>query len=209
MLQPAAELRKSWLRAWMGIGARTDGVAVRDGLVARYSEPHRKYHTLQHLRECLALFESVQDWAVHPAEVESALWFHDAIYDLGRPDNEERSAEWAGAAAREGGVAREVAERIHALVLVTKHTGVPAGADEQLLVDIDLAILGANRDRFAEYERQIREEYAQVPDGQFRQRRRAILGSFLERPRIYSTPHFHDRLEAAARANLRAALDAS
>jgi predicted metal-dependent HD superfamily phosphohydrolase len=173
-----------------------------------YRQPHRRYHTLQHLGECLTLLESVQGLAVHPGEVEAALWFHDAICDVGRSDNEERSAGWARIAANQAGVPRDVAERIHALVMVTQHTGVPAGADEQLLVDIDLAILGADPQRFAEYERQICDEYAHVPGEQFRQRRRAILGSFLDRQRVYSTAHFHDRLEAAARVNLRAAMDA-
>jgi predicted metal-dependent HD superfamily phosphohydrolase len=208
MPQAVPELRQSWLRAWSGIGAHANGEEVYAALIARYSEPHRRYHTLQHLSECLALFELVQGLAVHPGEVETALWFHDAIYDVGRADNEERSAEWARTVANQAGVSRDVAECIHSLVMVTRHTGVPAGADEQLLVDIDLAILGADPQRFAQYERQIREEYANVPGEQFRQRRRAILGSFLDRRRVYSTAHFHDRLEAAARANLRAAIDA-
>jgi predicted metal-dependent HD superfamily phosphohydrolase len=208
MPQAVRELRQSWLRAWSGIGAHADSEEIYAALIARYSEPHRRYHTLGHLGECLTQFESVQGLAVHPGEVEAALWFHDAICDVGRSDNEERSAEWARTAANQAGVPSDVAERIHSLVMVTRHTGVPAGADEQLLVDIDLAILGADPQRFAQYERQIREEYALVPGEQFRQRRRAILGSFLDRQRVYSTAHFHDRLETAARANLRAAIDA-
>ncbi len=207
MPQPIPELRESWVRAWKRIGARTDGAETYNALVARYSEPHRRYHTLQHLRECLGLFESVQGLAARPGELEAALWFHDAIYDVGRSDNEEQSAEWASRAAGESGVASEVAERIHSLVMVTKHVAVPAGPDEQLLVDIDLAILGSNQERFAEYERQIHEEYAHVPESQFKQRRRAILQSFLDRPRIYGTAYFHEALEAAARTNLRLAID--
>jgi predicted metal-dependent HD superfamily phosphohydrolase len=201
------ELRESWARAWRRIGARTAGEGTYDALLARYGEPHRKYHTLRHLGECLAWFESVQGLADRPGEVEAAFWFHDAIYDVRRSDNEERSAEWARTAAGEGGVARDVVERIHSLIMITKHTGAPAGADEQLVADIDLAILGSNKERFAGYQRQIRAEYAHVPDGQFAQRRRAILQSFLDRPRIYSTAYFHEALENAARANLRLAID--
>ena len=83
------------------------------------------------------------------------------------------------------------------------HTAVPVLDDERLLVDIDLSILGAPEDRFTEYERQIRQEYAFVPKWLFRRKRREILKGFLDRPAIYSTPHFHDRLEARARDNLR------
>jgi predicted metal-dependent HD superfamily phosphohydrolase len=96
---------------------------------------------------------------------------------------------------------------VHALVMATRHTALPVGGDEQLLVDIDLAILGAAPARFAEYEQQIREEYGHVPDGLFRPKRRAILRSFLERPRLYSTPQFHAALEDTARANLQRAID--
>jgi predicted metal-dependent HD superfamily phosphohydrolase len=78
--------------------------------------------------------------------------------------------------------------------------------DEQLLVDIDLAILGASEARFLEYERQIREEYGFVPGWLFRRKRRAILRSFLKRPRIFSTQHFNASLEQRARANLARAM---
>jgi predicted metal-dependent HD superfamily phosphohydrolase len=200
------DLRASWVRAWRGIGSRTDSDASCHALVTRYSEPHRKYHTLQHLRECLVLFESVRGLALNPAEVEVALWFHDAIYDVQRHDNEAQSAAWARTAALEAGASPLAAERIHALVMVTQHTGSPGAADEQLLVDIDLAILGAGTERFAEYERQIRDEYAHVPAALFEHKRREILRSFLGRPRLYGTAHFHGTLETQARENLRIAI---
>lgn len=71
-------LARSWSRAWPGLGASGDGVALRDPLLAAWSEPQRRYHTLRHLSECLALFEASSHLAAHPAEVEIALWFHDA-----------------------------------------------------------------------------------------------------------------------------------
>jgi predicted metal-dependent HD superfamily phosphohydrolase len=200
------DLPASWVRAWRGIGSCTDGDATYHALVARYGEPHRKYHTLQHLRECLGLFESVRRLASSPAEVEVALWFHDAIYDVERHDNEAQSAAWARTVILEAGASSQVAEHIHSLVMVTRHTGSPTEADQQLLVDIDLSILGAGKERFAEYERQIREEYAHVPIGLFERKRREILRSFLGRPRIYGTAHFHGALEALARENLRLAI---
>lgn len=206
---PPPNLRPSWLRAWRGIGARDDGEEVYHALMARYAEPHRKYHTLQHLHECLSQFELAQGLASRGAEVETALWFHDAVYDLKRSDNEAQSAAWARDAALQAGVAAEVAARLHALVMATRHSALPVGGDEQLLVDIDLAILGAGPARFAEYEQQIREEYGHVPGWLFRRKRRAILHSFLERPRIFSTPRFHAALEDTARANLRLAIGGS
>ena len=156
------DARQSWARAWRGIG-RDDGAAVRDSLLAAYAEPHREYHTLQHLRECLGLLDEAADAAARPFEVGIALWFHDAIYDVRRSDKTERSADWASAAAAAAGAVPAVVDRIRSLVLATKHSIAPGSDDERLLVDIDLAILGAPAERFAEYERQIRAEYAWVP----------------------------------------------
>jgi len=196
----------SWARAWRGIGAADDGAAVRDSLLAAYAEPHRRYHTLQHLRECLGLLAETADAAARPCEVAIALWFHDAIYDVRRSDNEERSADWASAAVAAAGAVPAVVERIRSLVLATKHSMAPGSDDERLLVDIDLAVLGAPAPRFAEYERQIRAEYAWVPQPLFDEKRGAILRSFLDRERIFATPLFHSRFEAAARANLTRAI---
>ena len=135
-----------------------------------------------------------------------ALWFHDAIYDVKGAGNEERSAEWAHRALTGAGVTAAAAERVRQLVLVTRHDGVPGNVDEQVLVDIDLAILGAERPRFDEYERQIRDEYAFVPGFLFRRKRRQILRTFLDRPVLYSTAMLRERLEARARENLRRAI---
>ena len=213
-----ALFERSWRRAWsalIGLGAGTggpdgpdgpDGIALRDELLACYAEPQRRYHTQQHLEECLALLEQVRDLAEHPEEVEMALWFHDAIYDVKGSGNEERSAEWAHRALVAAGVAPTAAERVRQLVLVTRHDGVPGNVDEQVLVDIDLAILGAERPRFDEYERQIRDEYAFVPGFLFRRKRRQILRTFLDRPVLYSTAMLRERLEARARENLRRAI---
>lgn len=198
----------SWIRAWRGLQATGEGHALRDAVLARHAEPHRHYHTLQHLAECLALFDTLRDAPDRPAEVEMALWFHDAVYDLGATDNEARSAAWARAALGAAGVADGVLSRIDELVLATRHAAEPRTRDAQVLVDIDLAILGAGDERFAEYERQIRAEYAHVPALLFGQRRRVLLLSFLERASIYSTPALHRRLEARARANLARAIAA-
>ena len=198
----------SWQRAWSGIGAAGEGDALFAQLMAAYAEPQRHYHTQQHLGECLSVFDGARALAGHPDEVELALWFHDAIYDVKGHQNEQRSADWARDALRDAGVSTDAAQRVHDLIMATRHTAVPSGRDEQLLVDIDLSILGAEGARFDEYEQQIRKEYAYVPGFLFRRKRREILKGFLDRSAIYSTPHFHDMLEARARDNLRRVTEA-
>lgn len=195
-------LDDSWFRLWRGLGAAGDRDAELDDLKQRYSEPWRKYHTLQHLTECVECFATASHLAERPFEVEAALWFHDAVYDVRAHDNEERSAELARKVLGDAGVELGAVERVADLVLATKHRALPVLQDAKLLVDIDLSILGARATRFDEYELQIRAEYSFVPDAVFKAGRSAVLRSFLERPRIYSTEHFHEQLGETARANL-------
>ena len=197
----------SWDAAWHGVGAFHSDEDLRASLWAQYSEPHRRYHTLQHLGECLALLSENYAAIDHHADVEFALWFHDAIYDVHRHDNEARSAAWAHEALLDAGAWPETIGRIHTLIMATDHrTSSPASRETDLLLDIDLAILGAEPARFAEYEQQIRAEYAHVPDTDFMPRRRAILAGFESREPIYRTPEIRALREAQAHINLRCAL---
>lgn len=192
----------SWSRCWPALGAAGDGAVLRDRLLLAYAEPQRKYHTQQHLGECLALCARHRGQAEHPAEVEIALWFHDAVYDVQGRDNEARSAAWARDALESAGVRGEVIDRVEALIMVTRHQALPQGRDQELLVDIDLSILGAVRERFLVYEEQVRAEYDWVPRWLFRRKRREILREFLSRQPIYSRPELRAELEDRARANL-------
>ena len=201
MTVPETLLQRSWRRAWSEVGANGSGEALRLRLADAWREPQRRYHTLQHLAECLAHLEPVRQLAGAPAEVELALWFHDAVYDVRGHDNEARSAAWTRDELLAAGLA-DAAGRVHDLVMATRHAALPETADEALLVDIDLAILGASEERFAQYEAQVRAEYAWVDDAVFRSRRRDVLTGFLARPTIYATAHFRALLEAAARTNL-------
>lgn len=201
----SASLASSWLRTWQELGAPApEGLYER--LMGCWNENHRQYHTVQHLRECLAQFAAVRHEAKRPAEIELALWFHDAFYDPRRDDNELLSAKWARSSVLQAGLPEDVADRVHALVMATRHEAVPEDADAQLLIDVDLSILGAEAERFDQSDEQIRAEYAHVPDEEFRQGRKRILSGFLARPRLYSTEYFHAALEQRARDNLRRAL---
>lgn len=195
-------LQSSWKRCWMGLHAQGDGLALMQELLSAYAEPQRKYHTVQHLSECLALLERHLDLAIEPAEVEISLWFHDAIYNVKASDNELKSAEWAEAELRKAGVSSDRIERIRQHILATRHAVLPEGQDQMLLVDIDLSILGTPRPRFMEYEEQVRAEYKWVPAFLFRNKRRAVLAEFLARDPIYNTPRLREALEHQARENL-------
>ena len=193
---------EQWRATWRTLGVGDADAGEFASLLARYDEPHRAYHTRRHLEECFGHWDAVRGEAERPGEVELALWFHDAVYDPRRDDNEARSAELAHAAATSAGVPEEVADRVAALVMATQHAAIPADGDPARIVDVDLAILGAPPERFDEYERQVRQEYAWVPAPLFRRKRRAILEEFVARPHLFSTPHFRLGVEPQARANL-------
>jgi predicted metal-dependent HD superfamily phosphohydrolase len=206
-------LHHSWQRAWTHL-ALPEPHGLRDALINAYSEPHRHYHTLQHLHECIAHLAPAIHLAQQAGEVEVALWFHDAIYGLQAKDNEARSAQWASEALTASGASHEQVTRVHALIMATCHMAKPvdaegvcaSGADQQLLVDIDLSILGASPARFAEYDQQVRAEYRWVPSLIYRVKRKAVLKSFLDRDTIYATKHFQALHEQQARVNLQHAV---
>jgi predicted metal-dependent HD superfamily phosphohydrolase len=175
-----------------------------DELIARYSEPHRRYHSVRHLEECFSKVDETRALTQHPGEVEAALWFHDAIYDTHRHDNEARSADWAKAVLSEAPPI--VADRVHALIIATRHQSPAQDIDAQVLVDVDLSILGAHQQRFDEYEAQIREEYRWVPYIVYRQQRNKILRSLLSRSTIFATAPFIERYELQARSNIARSL---
>jgi len=200
------KIHERWNAVWTAMVLRPPPAAIIEQLLTNYSDAGRFYHTVNHLEECFSYFDRSRHLATFPAEVELALWFHDAIYDTHRKDSEERSASWAADVLRESGARPEVVRRVRELVLATKHDAKPIGADACLLVDIDLSILGAPTERFDEYEAQVRQEYLWVPEVQFRDGRQKILRALIARGVVYSTELFRNWLEVNAKANLMRSL---
>src|SRR5262249_53077887 len=168
-------------------------------LVQAYSAPGRFYHTLDHVMAVLATVEILASCARNLSAVKLAAWLHDVIYDSRASDNEERSARHAEGLCEE--LAIPEGPPVAALIRKPKTHVAEDDADAQVLIDADLAILGASEPDYRDYAKKIRQEYAWVPEPQYRQGRRRVLESFLSRPRIY---HFLGRLEEPARRNLAA-----
>lgn len=179
-------------------------VELWQDIAARYREEQRAYHTLHHIAACFQELDS--SGAQASAALELAVFFHDVVYDPRATDNEEASARYAESALAKLDAPASLRADVSRLVLVTKHDAAPSAADEQLLVDIDLSILGTEPSTFDVYEREVRQEYAFVPDASFRAGRARVLESFLARPFVFATPYFHARYEARARKNLERSL---
>lgn len=184
-------------RAWAATCARGDlhagaVAAAGDDLLARYQEPHRRYHGLAHVDVVLGIVSWLCEPAVPPVAVELSVWFHDAVYDTTRPGSEARSADLARATLRSLGGSPALTDEVAALVVMTADH-VPRTDHERLLADADLWILGAPDDLYDRYVEGVRSEYAHVPEDAWRAGRRRVLESFLARDRLFH----HPRLAAA------------
>ncbi|HEY8256087.1 MAG TPA: hypothetical protein VIG08_00360 [Gemmatimonadales bacterium] len=193
---------------WRRLGARGDSDRAFDELVTAHGTSGRRYHTLDHVLDCLVRLDESGTPPEDHDLVEAAIWFHDVVYDPHRADNEARSAEWAQRTLAAAGAPPVVVERVAGLIRMTAHAEPARDRQGALLCDLDLSILGRDARAFDEYQRRIREEYAWVPEPLFRAARARILSAFLGRERIFLTDYFHDRYEDAARENLQRALSA-
>lgn len=198
-----------WENAWELLNG-LPRTGLFETMVSRYTDPRRHYHTLAHLAECFGAFDKLSHHCDHPMEVEMAIWFHDAIYDPVRLDNELRSSELAFSSLTESGIELLCASRIAKLVIATDHRRPPASVDAGILVDVDLAILGADKERFRQYESQIRWEYGYLSDEAYLRGRMQFVARLLKKFKsgghIYCTPEFRRDLEPRAVANLQASL---
>jgi len=169
-----------------------------------YSEPHRRYHTLAHIEDCLAKLAHIDGLSDQDRRLlEWAIWWHDAVYDPTRSDNEAVSAEMARRDLEGFGASAEDRDEVERLILLTRgHTVEPRDRLGAVLVSIDLSILGAEPEVYDRYAAQIREEYAFVPEDAWRAGRGAVLQRFLEAETLYPDPEQRALYETPARENL-------
>ncbi|MCA8831824.1 HD domain-containing protein [Hymenobacter pini] len=181
-----------------------------DQLAAAYGGSDRHYHGLPHIR---ALLDTVGRYPqlVHDREVvELAIWFHDAVYNTHRSDNEVRSAVLAREFLRHTTLSPARQQRVAFLIERTADHTQPQPADPDLhfFLDADLQVLGAPEADYWQYARQVRQEYRLIPDFLYRRGRRQVLEKLLHTPTLYHTAAFRERLDIQARRNLQAELQA-
>ena len=204
MSSPEVALRSVWHQ----LAGDTDPTAL-DRLLARLREPHRRYHTATHvmwvLRHIDHLAAAGAAEGVDLAAVRLAALWHDAVYDPRRSDNEAVSAQLAREVALQLGWPAPRADDVHRLVMATAAHS-PASADEAVLVDADLAILGAEPKDYAAYVQGVRVEYAHVSDADWKVGRTAVLRGFVDSPSLFHTEAMRREREPRAKANLAAEL---
>lgn len=205
MSEPDLELEVAWQRH-----VTTDR-RLLDGLLARHREKHRRYHTathvawvIRHVRE-LAADEPVE----HLDEVVAAAFYHDAVYEPSYPANERASARLARRDLVTLGWEDDAVDRVASMIEATRHDApvdAAAPVDTAVLLDADLAILGAAPAAYSTYVTGVRAEYRLLDDETWRTGRAAVITGFLRRPTIFHTPTGRDLWEERSRANLTAEL---
>ena len=216
------KIRPRLMRAWESL--LPGHTALGENLLARYEQPHRKYHTSVHLSEMLTALKTLyeQHHTATPRAVLLAAWFHDAVYEANPGDDEAASADLARTTltplASTGSLTnREVAAIAHLIELTASHqladgieeytSGALTRADAAFFLDADLAILAADSPRYTRYVAGVRAEYAHYAPDAFTRGRAAILQGFLNRTAIYASDTAHLLWDAPARLNLRTELE--
>ena len=116
-------------------------------------------------------------------------------------DNEEKSAELSSNILRNAHVREDFVNKVYNLILATKHGGTYEDYDTQLLVDIDLSVIG--KEAFSDTRSYIREEYSHVSEEEFRTKRRTFFQGLLCRPNLYATETFREKYEEKAKENMK------
>lgn len=190
-----------WQRSLVD-GAVDDSSAIHQRLLDGYREPHRHYHTLEHIEHCLGLFDQCKPLLKRADGVELAIWFHDVILDPGCQDNEALSADLYLQLSADVH-SEERRQSVHRLIMSTLHDGEHLDDDDSTyMVDIDLSSFGLPWDEFLRDSRALRAERPELSDEAYYQNQTGFQRSLLARPRFFLSDFFFDRLETQARANL-------
>ncbi len=178
--------------------------SVLDELKQIYEHPSRIYHNIHHINTMLEKLKECQHLTKHPFRIEWAIWFHDSVYDATAHNNEIKSSElWIRKTALY--LDEDTLEWGRRAILATIDHVLNSDIDIQILIDLDLAGLGADYKTFCDNTEKIRQEYCHVPIDQFTKGRAEFLKKILKRRRIFGTDFWHDRLEEQARSNLQRA----
>lgn len=187
-------------------------------LRAQYGAAGRHYHSLAHVGWVLArVLELVHELEPHEREsldlaaIQLAVLCHDVVYDTDATrhaaQNEAESAAFAVACAGALGWAPERQALVERLVLATADHR-PADLPEAVVVDADLAVLGASPAEYDAYVAAVRREYRQIDDHHWRVGRAAVLERLTGSSSIFTTAPMRAARERAARANLQRELAA-
>lgn len=189
-------------KLWHDLGMHGEPTEVYSWLKNQYNGTDRHYHNLNHIEYGLRAIDKLAEPLLLDNEkqvfdrVRFAFWFHDCLPDESRSADIARFVCWLGKKPEYG-------YSIEGFIALTTHRGFPVYVSQHVMVDADLAIFAASREKFDEYELLVRQEYSHVPEDKYRAGRLKILTSFLDRERIYYTTYGQREWEDLASENLK------
>ncbi|MFP9099086.1 hypothetical protein ACLI09_08530 [Flavobacterium sp. RHBU_24] len=167
-----------------------------------YSAKGRHYHNLTHLEnmyaELIGVKHEIADWDT----LMLSLFYHDAVYNASKKDNEEKSAALAIKRLAEIQYPENKKQLCFEQIMATKRHDLSSDADTNYLIDADLAILGTSLESYLQYSKNIRNEYSIYPDFLYNPGRKKALAHFLDMEYIFKTPYFQEKYETTARQNI-------
>jgi predicted metal-dependent HD superfamily phosphohydrolase len=200
------KLQERFLSLWSRLSSGESSLDVWNIIEKNYSEKHRHYHNLNHIAMCLEYFDRYclanQNFR-NKDIVETALWFHDIVYNPTSSTNEEDSAELFYKLATIDRINENFIKEVKPIILYTKNHEATENIDRQIALDCDLSIFASEIDILKQYDINIRNEYSFVEKYIYQQKRKQILMKFLEKDRIYNTNYFRQNYEHQARENLK------
>jgi predicted metal-dependent HD superfamily phosphohydrolase len=209
-------LVSAFVRSCRSVGATAPRAQIEETgerLIERWAEPGRFHHNVRHLVDVLAKVDQLAEETHHPEAVRLAAWYHGAIFDSAPNrayaqrggEDETASSELAFAELIALGVPERAAQRVHDIIFGLSRHRDTLDADTQALCDADLATLAVEPQKYANYRRDVRAEYAHLPLRDYLTARIAILTKLLGRKRLFASPLGHP-WEDPARQNLSAEL---
>jgi predicted metal-dependent HD superfamily phosphohydrolase len=182
---------------------KADSRKILEEVINKYTEPHRSYHNLSHVYSMLMMAEEYYDFIENPVLFELSIWFHDLIYDPSRNDNEEKSAERA-IELLSPFLADSFLENLKQIILSTiKHAPLLKDHDNELFLDLDMAVLASESIIYEQYTSAIQKEFSIFPAELYQAGRKSILEKFLEGKNIFLTPFFKENFEKQAVENIQ------
>lgn len=176
-----------------------------------YKESHRHYHGLGHL---VKMFKDLQKSGIKPISklaIGFAIFYHDVVYVPGSKENEMQSAIAASKSLNLLRVNKDIIKETVRLIRMTGDHSICVNGlgciDGHLFLDLDMAILGSNREEYDAYATQIRCEYEHMPQDEYSKGRIKFLNKQLKRKRVFLTDYFHKKYEAIARKNMAREID--
>jgi predicted metal-dependent HD superfamily phosphohydrolase len=209
-------LLSAFTRSCVAAGAtapRAQIEATADALLERWSDPSRFHHNVRHLVDMLAKVDQLAEETHHPDLVRLAAWYHGAVFSSAPSsayaqrggEDEAASADLAAAELTALGISEANVTVVHHIITgLARHKGAE-DVDTQAMCDAELATLAVEPQKYAEYRRSIRREYAHIPMRDYLTARIAILTKLLKRKHLFASP-LGQPWEQPARQNLTAEL---